>query len=204
MDKSLVMSAKFHNNIPDFNGTTGLPNLSRLNVILSIPEYKENAVVTPTTNNQNEMDSIVFNNSDGDFHNVYRLMSSSLVNSKISDVTFKEPKWDLKFTPQAANIQRFKYQAQALSDNIHFQTFTDKGSLYVEIGDPNSHQGNFVFQAGVSGSLKKKLSWPVKHALAILSLAGDKEMAISDAGALMITVDSGVAVYQYVIPTQQK
>jgi hypothetical protein len=203
-DKSLVLDAKFHNAVTDFTGTVGLPNLARLNVILTIPEYRENAQVNSTTNSKGEMDSIVFDNANGDFQNVYRLMGSALVNSKINSLSFNEPKWDVRFTPQAANIQRFKYQAQALSDNLLFQTATDKGNLTVEIGDPTSHQGNFVFQTGIKGTLKKKLSWPVKQVLAVLSLAGDKEVLISDAGALMITVDSGVAAYKYIIMTHQK
>jgi len=56
----------------------------------------------------------------------------------------------------------------------------------------------------VSGRLADRLSWPVKQVLAILSLTGDKRMKISDAGAMQITVLSGVADYTYIIPVQKK
>jgi len=35
-------------------------------------------------------------------------------------------------------------------------------------------------------------------------LAGDKTIRIADAGALSITVDSGLAVYEYILPAQSK
>jgi hypothetical protein len=37
-----------------------------------------------------------------------------------------------------------------------------------------------------------------------MSLAGDKIVRISDDGAAMITVDSGLAVYNYILPAQSK
>jgi hypothetical protein len=37
-----------------------------------------------------------------------------------------------------------------------------------------------------------------------LSLAGDKTFKISDDGAAMITVDSGIAEYNYILPAMQK
>jgi hypothetical protein len=40
--------------------------------------------------------------------------------------------------------------------------------------------------------------------MSILNLHGDKTMRIADAGALNITVDSGIAVYEYILPAQSK
>jgi hypothetical protein len=38
----------------------------------------------------------------------------------------------------------------------------------------------------------------------IMALTGDKTIRISDDGAAKITVDSGVAVYNYILPAQSK
>ena len=38
----------------------------------------------------------------------------------------------------------------------------------------------------------------------ILNLPGDITMKFSDAGAAMITVDSGMATYDYILPAQSK
>jgi hypothetical protein len=46
--------------------------------------------------------------------------------------------------------------------------------------------------------------WPVKQFLSIMDLPGDKTVRISDAGAAEITVDSGLAVYRYLLPAQAK
>ena len=208
-DKSVVVKARFLTQIPEFIGTSaspriaGLPNLGRLNVILNIPEYRENAVLTTTTRSTGELESIIFNNSQGDFTNTYRLMAAAVVNSLVPSVSLRTPTWNLDFEPQNLNIQKFRYQVQALSDSIHFQTFTKNGNLYFELGEVSSHQGNFVFSA-VTSTLAEKASWPVKQVLAILTLAGDKRMRISDAGVMQIVVNSGVAEYEYLIPAVSK
>ena len=40
--------------------------------------------------------------------------------------------------------------------------------------------------------------------IAIMNLTGDKTVRISDSGATKITVDSGIAVYDYILPAQSK
>jgi hypothetical protein len=37
-----------------------------------------------------------------------------------------------------------------------------------------------------------------------MDLAGDKHVYISDQGAMRITVDSGIAQYEYLLPAQSK
>jgi hypothetical protein len=61
-----------------------------------------------------------------------------------------------------------------------------------------------VFHPGVSGQLKRAWAWPAKQFVSIMDLTGDKKVRISDDGAAEITVDSGLAVYQYLLPAQSK
>ena len=61
-----------------------------------------------------------------------------------------------------------------------------------------------MFENNVSGKLTKPWSWPVQQVLGILALSGDKKFRIADAGALMITVDSGLVEYNYILPAQTK
>jgi len=86
----------------------------------------------------------------------------------------------------------------------NFQAKVENGDLKFFFGDHSTHAGNFVFQAGVSGTLKRAWSWPANQVSSILGLTGDKIMRISDDGAAQITVDSGVAVYNYILPAQSK
>lgn len=204
LDKSIVVKAKMHEPVENFIGTVGLPNLGRLNVILNIPEYREEAQVTVTRNKDNNLDTISFSNKNNDFDNTYRLMSPDMINAVVQELGFKEPKWDLEFEPLAASIQRLKYQAQAISDTAHCQMYTQDNNLVMEIGDPNSFQGKFVFHTNITGKLNGKMSWPVQHLLNTLSLAGDKKISFSNAGAIRVTVDSGQATYNYILPSQMK
>jgi len=45
---------------------------------------------------------------------------------------------------------------------------------------------------------------PVAVVISIVSLPGDKTFKISDEGAAMITVNSGIAEYNYILPAQTK
>jgi hypothetical protein len=103
-----------------------------------------------------------------------------------------------------AAIARLKLQAQAHNEESVFQVKTDGGNLVFYFGDANTHAGSFVFEAGVKGKLKQMWSWPVTQVMSILNLDGDKVMKISDQGAMMITVNSGLAGYDYILPAQTK
>ena len=54
------------------------------------------------------------------------------------------------------------------------------------------------------GKLKQNWSYPIAQFQSILGLAGDKTVKFSDDGVALVTVDSGVAVYNYYIPAQTK
>ena len=52
-DRSVIVQAKFNNPVPEFVGLFGMPNLGKLNTILNIPEYKENAQLTILSQDRN-------------------------------------------------------------------------------------------------------------------------------------------------------
>lgn len=206
-DKSAVVDAQFKSAHPDFIGTFGMPNLAKLNTILGIPEYKENAQLTVATQDRNGETvpvGIHFENKAGDFKNDYRFMSAEVINDKLKTQKMRPVKWNVDFAPTVQNIQRLRFQASANSDETTFTARTENGDLKFFFGDHASHAGNFVFQAGVNGTLTKSWSWPVAAVMAILALPGDKTFRISDEGAAQITVDSGIAVWNYTLPAQTK
>ena len=61
-----------------------------------------------------------------------------------------------------------------------------------------------MFHPSVGGKLARSWAWPVKQFISIMDLVGDKKVQISDEGAAKITVDSGIAVYEYILPAQSK
>jgi hypothetical protein len=206
-DRTVIVQAKFKNPVPEFIGTFGMPNLGKLNTILNIQEYREDAKISVIKQNRNGEDvpaGIHFENKAGDFKNDYRYMLAEIVNDKLKSVKFKGAKWGVEVNPTVASITRLRYQAQANSEETTFIAKVENGNLVFYFGDHSSHSGNFVFQSSVTGSLSRAWSWPVAVVISILALPGEKSLKFSDDGAAMITVDSGIAEYNYILPAQQK
>ena len=203
-DLSVVVQAEFKNPVPEFMGTFGMPNLTKLKTLLNLQEYREDAKLTITKRATGEPDGIAFENKNGDFKNSYRFMASEIVNDKLKTAKFKGVNWHIEFEPSVASIMRLKMQMSANVEEPNFQAKVENGDLKFFFGDHSTHAGNFVFQAGVTGILKRAWSWPASQVSSILGLTGDKIMRISDDGAAQITVDSGIAVYNYILPAQSK
>jgi hypothetical protein len=204
-EKLVVAEARFHKPIPEFVGTFGMPNLDKLNIILNIPEYREEAVIS-MSHQDNELAGISFANKAGDFKNNYRFMNTKNVNGKVPTVSLKTTiQYDVEVEPTVANIQRLKFQSQAHSDEITFTAQVNNNKLEFSFGTASTHAGNFVFANDVSGKLTGNRSWPVAVFLSILNLPGDKMLRFSDRqGIAEITVDSGIAMYNYKIPALTK
>jgi len=206
-DRSVILNAKTHNPVEDLEGVFGMPNLNKLDIHLKCPEYKENAtirVIKQERNDETIVTGLHFANNTGDFENDYRFMSVEIINDKLKTVKFKGAKWDIEFVPTIASIQRLKFQSAAHTEEPTFQVTTDNSNLVFSFGDASTHAGSFTFASGITGKLKQAWSWPVAQVQSILNLAGDITMKFSDAGALNITVDSGIAVYDYILPAQSK
>jgi hypothetical protein len=206
-DKSVILNAKTHDTVPEFTGIFGMPNLEKLALHLKNPEYKENAKIKVVKLEKNGVEypaNLYFENATGDFRNEYRFMNTDIINEKLKTVKFRGAKWDVEFQPSLSAIQRLKLQAQAHHEEDTFQVNTNNGDLVVLFGNSSTHAGSFVFEPNVNGALKRTLSWPVTQVMCILNLNGDKTVRISDAGAMQIKVDSGLALYEYILPALSK
>ena len=208
-DRSVILEARFKSPHPDFIGTFGMPNLGKLKTILGIEEYRENAKISINTQKNTAGETVPcgihFENAAGDFKNDYRYMDANVINDKLKTVKFKGVPWGVDFIPTVAGVQRLRFMASANSEETTFTAKTDNGNLVFFFGDPSSHAGNFVFQAGVAGAFTKtQWHWPVGVVMGILALPGDKTFKMSDAGASKITVDSGLIEYDYILPAQTK
>jgi hypothetical protein len=206
-DRSVVVTGKFLVPVAEFVGLFGMPNLEKLKILLNIQEYKENAKISILTQDRNGVQipsSMQFKNASGDFKNNYRFMTAEIVEEKLKTAKFRGVNWHVEFEPTQLGIQRLKMQATANAEEKVFQAKTDGTNLKFFFGDHSTHSGEFVFQSDISGALKRAWSWPVKQVIGILDLTGDKIMKISDDGAAQITVNSGIAEYNYILPAQQK
>ena len=206
-DRSVIVNARTITPVDQFSGIFGMPNLNKLDIHLKCPEYKDGAtinVVKAQRNGEEIPTGLHFKNAAGDFQNDYRFMNTEIINEKLKTVKFKGAKWEIEFEPQVTSIQKLKFQAQAHSEETVFQVKTDNNDLVFSFGDASTHAGSFVFEAGITGKLKQEWAWPVNQVMSILALAGDKTLRISDVGAMQITVNSGLAEYNYILPAQSK
>lgn len=201
-DKTIVLNAKTKEPVTEFDGVFGMPNLNKLDSILKCSEYKENAkleAVRKEHNNELIHTELYFENEAGDFQNYYRLMRPEIINTKLKSVTFKGATYDVVFEPNIASIQRLKFQQSVHSEESSFEIMTDNGDLIFKFGDANTHAGSFVFESGVAGNLKNPRAYPAERVIKVLDLAGDKTISIAADGLMKITVDSGIAEYNYLI-----
>lgn len=204
-DQSVVVLGNFKDPVADFIGTFGMPNLGKLKTLLNLQEYREDAKLSIARRGaDNAPEGINFENKVGDFKNSYRFMAEEIVKDKLKTPKFAGVNWHIEFEPTNAAIQRLKWQMAANVEEANFQAKTDGGDLKFFFGDHSSHAGNFVFHPGVNGQLKRAWAWPAKQFASIMDLTGDKVVKISDDGAAQITVDSGLAVYNFILPAQSK
>tara|TARA_B100001113_G_scaffold76407_1_gene59763 strand:+ start:240 stop:971 length:732 start_codon:yes stop_codon:yes gene_type:complete len=206
-DRSVIMSATTKNKVGEFTGVFGMPNLDKLALHLKCPEYQKDSkieVKSAERNGETVPTHIHFENAAGDFQNDYRFMNKQIIEEKLKTVKFKGASWDVEFSPSMASIQRMKFQSLAHSEETVFSVKSEGTNLMFNFGDASTHAGQFVFETNANGELKHSWSWPVAQVQAILGLDGKLSMKISDQGAMMITVDSGMTEYNYILPAQSK
>ena len=206
-DRSVILQGSFHKPQMEMNGTFGMPQMGKLDIHLKCPEYKEKANITVLSGERNGTTvptGIHFENEKGDFKNDYRFMNAEIINEKLKTVKFKGVKWDVEIEPSVASVQRFNFQSIANTEHNSFVVRTEDGNLIFSFGDAASHGGEFVFANGVDGTLNKGWSWPVGQVLQILKLSDSAKVTLhfSNEGAMMVSVDSGLGKYQYIIPAQ--
>ncbi|RPG12907.1 MAG: hypothetical protein CBD92_000910 [Pelagibacteraceae bacterium TMED232] len=206
-DRSVILQGSFHKPQSEMVGTFGMPQLNKLDIHLKCPEYKDKAKISVLTGERNGASvptGIHFENEKGDFKNDYRFMNAEIINEKLKTVKFKGVKWDVEIEPSVASVQRFNFQSIANTEHNSFVVRTEDGNLIFSFGDAASHGGEFVFANGVDGTLNKGWSWPVGQVLQILKLSDSAKVTLhfSNEGAMMVSVDSGLGKYQYIIPAQ--
>lgn len=206
-DRSVIMYGEVNAPVAEMQGVFGMPQLNKLKIHLDCPEYKDDAKIEIVTAERNGVDIPVglhFENKAGDFKNDYRFMNTEIINEKMKTVKFRGVNWNVEIEPSVSAIQRFQFQAAANNEHTTFLTKTENGNLKFVFGDQSTHGGEFVFATDVTGTLNKAWTWPVNQVLSILKISdvNNTKLSISNEGAMQITLDSGIATYQYIIPAQ--
>jgi len=211
-DRSVILSSTTKQKVEEFGENVfGMPNLDKLALHLKNPEYQKNSKLTIIKQERNGVTvptGIHFENEAGDFQNDFRFMVTEIINEKLKSVKFKGATWNVSLTPSVASITRLKLQSAAHSEETTFTAKVEETGgvkdLVFYFGDTNTHAGKFVFATGVEGNLTHAWTYPIAQVQSILNLDGDTTMSLSDQGAMQISVDTGLATYDYILPAQSK
>lgn len=206
-DKSVIMTGETLEPIQEFSGVFGMTQLNKLKFLLGGSEYKQDAKISLLKTKKDDPDvptGLRFENKDCDFKNDFRFMNTEIINEKLKNVKFKGANWNITTSPSLPAIQRFAFQASVNSEHPTFLAKTNGSDLIFVFGDDASHGGEFVFSHDIEGSLTRGWLWPVSQLLAILKLAETDNaiLKISDEGVIMLSLESTIAKYDYIIPAK--
>ena len=207
-DRSVVLKGKLHNAVQDFKGVIGLGKLGVLSGYLNFDGYSDAqskiGVVKRERNGEQVAEELQFDSPKGYSAN-YRFMVSQLIEEKLKTVKFKGVNWDLTIQPTQQNLKDLSYFAGVMgSVESTFVAKTDGTDLKFYIGDGSNDRVEIPFASNVSASLKKGWAWPLAQTLSILKLSNTSNASISfsEQGAMKITIDSGIGLYDYILPAR--
>jgi hypothetical protein len=206
-DRTVILQAKLHNTVEEFNGEFGLGNLGFLAGVTALGNYQTDDatvdVVARDRNGVSSPDHLMFKDVDGNTDQ-YRFMSKEIIEQTLQTVKFKGVEWDVTLEPTKAKVNELQ-QVAGIYGGIepNFTVKTDGSDLIVTVGAADgSFTGKRTFAQNVNGEITEGYAWPLAQVLAILKLgmSGTCVMQISKKGALMISVDSGIGKYDYILP----
>jgi hypothetical protein len=203
--RTVVLEGKIKNPIPELNGEVGLGNLSFFNGLTSLynKEGSEVKVLTSTKNGNVVPDYIQFTDNEGN-NDKYRLMSKEIIDEQLEVSQFKGTKWDISFEPSKAKVSEFAAKSTIYSGlEPTFTVKVENGDLIFTFGSDigGSHFGRMVFARNIPASLTEGYAWPIDKFLSIVKLGMAADCTVHfNKIACMITIDTGIAVYNYILP----
>lgn len=208
-NKTVILTAKMHDVVPEFHGDFGMGNLGLLTSLMRLSSYQEAGatidVVRAERNGEETPTTLVFKDTDGG-KDQYRFMSKEIVDQAMKVATFRGASWDVQVTPAAKRIAQLGEVAGIYSGvDPAFSVKTEDGNLVLEVGSTEGGVvGRRVFAENVEGNLTTTWSWPLAQFLAIIKLGGTIVIQFSNQGACQIDVDSGIGMYSYIMPAMSK
>jgi len=206
-DRTVILQAKLHNTVEEFNGEFGLGNLGFLAGVTALGDYQTDDatvdVVARDRNGVSSPDHLMFKDADGNTDQ-YRFMGKEIIEQTLQTVKFKGVEWDVTLEPTKAKVNELQ-QVAGIYGGIepNFTVKTEGTDLIVTVGAADGlFTGKRTFAQNVNGEITEGYAWPLAQVLAILKLgmSGTCVMQISKKGALMISVDSGIGKYDYILP----
>lgn len=221
-NKTLVIKGKFLKEVPEFEGVCGFNELELLTNYVNAYKHRDDTAVIvredrtyPQVVTDDDGNDVLGDNGEPE--------TESVTNNVITEIHFgrgtqmkndyrvmdlrvlpTQPKfgglpWDVVVEPTKRGIDLLSTQAGFNAEKF-FGLTVDDGTMYLTLGAT----GVIEFAYDVDGDITRAWTWEIKKVLDVLKLSSDAEctMSFSDRGALQITLNTGLAEYNYVIPAK--
>lgn len=214
-DKTFIMNATLKNDQIEFDGATaGMGSLAYLRGLMAWDPFHSTdgdlKVAYKDRGDDSQIpDSFLFSNVDSGAAASYRLMHESAM--KVPPV-YKEglSEWDIEIVPTREKINELSQLATLLIDvEKHFIVKVEDGDLTILIGEEGSasHKASLLFATGIEGTYSSIMKWGIPQTLNLLKLigaGGDSKLKINKKGVLCVTIDSGLADYNFYVVADTK
>ncbi len=227
-DKTVVLKGSFMKDVPELQGTFGLSQLEyltkcvneykqkddsidvvRIEKTFSVPAKDDDGAEIHTDNGEPVydkvtemiMEKLVFSRKSPKMVNQYRVLDRRMITDQPS---FKGAEWDVVITPTSQAINSLAIQA-GMGVEEYFGVKTEDNVLYLTFGDTSS-QAIVEFAHNVEGEITRSWIWGVAPVLNVLKMSdsADCTMSFLDKGALQITLETGLAKYNYIMPAKAR
>lgn len=227
-DKTVVLKGNFMKSVPELEGTFGLSQLDyltkcvneytqkedsieviRIEKTLSVPakdddgspRHTENGEPIYDTVTEDIIERLIFSRKNPKMINPYRVLDRRMITDQPN---FKGAEWDVVITPTSQAISSLAVQA-GMGIEEYFGVKTEDNILYLTFGDTSS-QAIIEFAHDVEGEITRSWIWGVGPVLNILKMSdsADCTMSFLDKGALQITLETGLAKYNYIMPAKAR
>jgi hypothetical protein len=207
-EKTMVLTATLHEPVPEFKGEFGFGNLGYLSSLTKLSNYRADdatvSVIRQKIENEEVPTSIVFKDGSGS-KDQYRCMSAAIVEQvlKLQGKKFKGANWKITIDPTIQKVNQLSEVASIYSGiEPTFSVTVEDGNLVFGVGNAQGAlTGRRIFATDVTGKLDAVWSWKLSTVLSILKLGvtGTCVMKFSE-GVCQIDIDSGIALYSYILP----
>ena len=138
--------------------------------------------------------------------NNFRVIARNLIPQQFSP---KAVDYAVEFTPTAAAIEYLDKMVSVSNGDV-FSVKIQEGSngndsLFINLGEVGN-ESTIEFHQDVQGALKNTWSWDINQVNKLLKWASNATLSIgfSDRGMLKVTIETGIAQYEFTIPPRQQ
>ena len=225
--KTVVLKGEFTKELPELNGVFGLSQLEVLSKLVnvykeagddlkivrkekefSVQKTEDGELVFDSDGNpeyekvrEEIIDEFIFSRKSPKMVNPYRVLDRRMIPDQAK---FGGADWDIVIKPTKQAIDLLATQA-SFGVEEYFGVKTEGDVLYLTFGDQSS-QAVIEFATDVKGTMTKPWLWNVSSTLSILKFSENAECTMSflDKGALQITLKTGLAEYNYIMPAKAR